>query len=389
MNKKINHFIPGIMLKTFLFCLISVVVSMAGNAQSIVPKRCYLHLVGKINKEFPVEMNLVKINDTIFGDYSFVQAGNLPFAKKNIGKGIMFSGRMTSADAFSIREYDAESESSFTGKFVNSQTLTGFFETSKGSKPLPFEVMEKYPEGSVGMNVFYQKAFQPLVKKQKTPGAIIQLALLLPGESANSLISDSLIRLMIDKFNGNQTRITDPVKLLDGIKQTYFDNYISSNEAIYNKTMASIFNWQSLKFLHILLNDAHVLTFYIDHYAFTGGAHGIQTRQFMVVNLWTGKEIVLKDIFKINYEDQLREILSDKIHEMNHIPTSQNLKDSGFFTDSIKPTENFYLTRDGIGFYYNLYDIAPYAYGTIDLFIPFNDLKELLLTGSPLRELLR
>jgi hypothetical protein len=377
------------MKRSFLFLLICNAIAISGNSQSLVPKRCYLHLVGKINKEFPVEMNLVKINDSIFGDYSFVQAGNLPFAKKDIGKGIMFSGRMTSADAFFIREYDAESESSFTGKFVNSQTLTGFFETGKGSKPLPFEVMEKYPEGSVGMNVFYQKAFQPLVKKQKTPGASIQLALLLPGESANPLISDSLIRLMIDKFNGNQTRITDPIKLLDGIKQTYFDNYISSNEAIYIATMSSIFNWQSLKFLHILLNDAHILTFYIDHYAFTGGAHGLQTRQFMVINLWTGKEIVLKDIFKINYEAPLDEILSDKIHEMNHIPTSQNLKDSGFFTDSIKPTENFYLTRDGIGFYYNQYDIAPYAYGTIDLFIPLKDLKEVLLTGGPLRELLR
>ena len=173
------------------------------------------------------------------------------------------------------------------------------------------------------------------------------------------------------------------------MKQVYFENYLASNEAIYNETMGSSFNWQSLKFLHVLLNDAHILTFYIDHYAFTGGAHGIQTRQFSVVSLWTGKEIGLKDIFKENSGIQLGELLTDKVHEMNKIPTSRSLKDAGFFTDSIKPAENFYLTREGIGFYYNQYDIAPYAFGTLDLFIPFSELKELMLTGGPFRELLR
>ena len=377
------------MKRSFLFLLIYFILSNPGNSQSFVPRKCYLHLLGKINKEIPVEIDLVKINDTIYGDYSFVQPGDLPFAKENFEKGIPVAGRMTSGDAFTLTEYTAVSGSTIIGKFVNSQTITGIFEPSKGSSSFPFEVLEKYPEGSVSMNVFYQKGFTPLVKKTKAPGASIQLALLLPGESANPLISDSLIRLMVEKFTGKRVGITDPVKILDGMKEVYFNNYISSNEAIYNETMTAGFNWQSLKFLHILLNDAHVLTFYIDHYAFTGGAHGLQTRQFMVVNLWTGKEIGLNDIFKSNYETRLGEMLSDKIHEMNRIPTSQSLKDSGFFTDSIKPTGNFYLTRAGIGFYYNQYDIAPYASGTFDLFIPFRDLKELLLTGGPLKELLR
>ncbi len=372
-----------------IILLVLLGITGAGNAQNMVPKKCYLHLIGTINKEYPIEMNLVKINDTIYGDYSFVQPGKIPFGKENTGNGIAIYGKMSSGDAFNLKELTASPGSLFKGKFVSSQALSGTFESTNGSKPLPFEVTEKYPEGSIAMNVYYQKAFMPLVKKPKSPVAAIQLGMLLPGESANPLISDTLIRLMLVKFTGKLVRISQPEKLLNGMKQIYFENYLSTNEGIYNEKMASGFNWQSLKFLHILMNGSHILSFYIDHYAFTGGAHGIQTRQFTVVNLWTGKEVELKNIFKENTEAQLSSIISDKIHEMNHLPTTQSLKDAGFFSDTVKPTDNFYITHEGIGFFYNQYDIAPYASGTIDVFVPFRELKDVLVAGGVIRELSR
>ncbi len=358
------------------------------NAQNMVPKKCYLHLLGTINKDYPVEMNLVKINDTIYGDYSFIQQGKAPSGKENSDNSILFSGRMSSSDAFTINELNAVQGSVFKGRFANSESITGTFESQNGSK-LPFDLTEKYPQGSIAMNVYYRKAFTPLVKKPGSPTASIQLGMLLPGESANPLISDSLIHLMLVKFTGKQVRINQPEKLLDGMVQFYFENYLSGNEAIYKESMASSFYWQSLKFLHILMNGSHILSFYIDHYAFTGGAHGLQTREFTSVNLWTGKEIVMKDIFKENTQAQLSKIISDKIHLKINIPSEQNLRDAGFFTDTIEPPDNFYITRKGIGFYYNQYDIAPYASGAFDIFIPFVELNDLLVGGGIIRELYR
>jgi len=361
-------------------------ILLAGNgfSQTLVPKKCYLHLLGTINKEYPLEMNLVKINDTIYGDYSFIQSGKSPVGEQNSGEGIPVCGKMNSIDAFTINVPGNKQAGCFTGRFINSQTLSGVFESPDGNK-LPFDFTEKYPEGSISMDVYYLKGSTPLVKKPGSPTAGIQLGMLLPGESANPLISDSLIHLMLVK----QVRISQPLKLLDGMKQVYFEDYLSTNEGIYQESMASSFNWQSLKFLHILMNGSHILSFYIDHYAFTGGAHGLQTRQFTVVNLWTGREVELKDIFKENSESRLSSVLSDKIHMKIHIPAAQSLKDAGFFTDTIKPSDNFYITRSGIGFYYNQYDIAPYATGSIDVFVPFSELKDLMAEGGIIRELTR
>jgi hypothetical protein len=374
--------------KYLIGILALTLITANGNAQNMVPKKCYLHLIGTMNKEYPLEMNLVKINDTLYGDYSFIQAGMAPSGTENNGEGIPVYGKMSTGDAFTLKELRIERENFFKGKFVNSQSLSGTFENSNGTK-LTFEVMEKYPEGSITMDIFYRKAFTPLVKKPGSPTANIQLGLLLPGESANPLISDSLIHLMQMRFTGKQVRITQPEKLLDGIKQVYFENYLSTNEGIYKEALTDSFNWQSLKFMHILMNDEYLLSFYIDHYAFTGGAHGLQTRQFTVVNLWTGKEVGLKDIFKEDSETRLSRILSDKTHIKIHLPTSQSLRDAGFFTDTIKPTDNFYITREGIGFFYNQYDIAPYNSGAFDIFIPFSELKGLLVEGGIIRELTR
>ena len=376
-------------MKFFLSSLLlfSLFISETTNSQTLIPKKCYMHLLGSISKEYPVEMNLVKINDTLYGDFSFLQHGNTPLGKET--GSIPVYGKMSTIDSYTLKELNSGNGIVFKGKFINSQDLSGILEGSGIPKPLPFELFEKYPEGSVAMDVFFQKAYTPLVKKPKSPVAAIQLALLLPAESANPLISDSLIHLMLVKFTGKPIKISQPAKLLDGMKEVYFENYLGTNEGIYNETMASSFNWQSMKFLHILMNGSHILSFYIDHYAFTGGAHGLQTREFTVVSLWTGKEIQLKDIFKEGSEERLITLISDKIHLMNHMPTNQSLKDAGFFTDTIKPSENFYLTREGIGFYYNQYDIAPYASGNIDIFLPYSELKEVLLTGGAIRELSR
>jgi len=369
--------------------LFFIIIADIGNGQNMIPKKCYLHLLGTIDKEYPVEMNLVKINDTVYGDFSFIQSRKKPIGK-DYGNRISVSGKMSSSDNFILKESNTDLGFVFSGKFISSQNLTGTLEDGSGlHRSLQFEFTEKYPDGSIGLNVYYQKAAMPLVKKPGSPFAGIQLAMLLPGESANPLISDSLIHLMLVKFTGKQIRNNQPEKMLDGMKQIYFENYLAANEGIYRETMASSFNWQSLKFLHVLMNGSHILSFYIDHYAYTGGAHGLQTRQFTVVNLWTGKEVGLSDIFKVNSELQLSRIISDKIHEKNHLPTLQSLKDVGFFSDTVRPSYNFYLTREGIGFYYNQYDIASYANGSFDVFVPFAELKDLLNGGGFIKELIR
>ena len=50
-------------------------------------------------------------------------------------------------------------------------------------------------------------------------------------------------------------------------------------------------------------------------------------------------------------------------------------------------TENFYLSREGVTFYYNVYDITPYSMGPVKVTIPFPMLEHLLGSNPILGEL--
>ena len=48
------------------------------------------------------------------------------------------------------------------------------------------------------------------------------------------------------------------------------------------------------------------------------------------------------------------------------------------FENSVESTSNFCITPKGILFLYNPYEIAAYAYGEIELFIPFSEIKSVV-----------
>ena len=64
------------------------------------------------------------------------------------------------------------------------------------------------------------------------------------------------------------------------------------------------------------------------------------------------------------------------------------LEDMGYAsTGDIAPTENFYLSKEGITFYYNVYDITPYSMGPVKVTIPFSMMEHLLGSNPILGEL--
>ena len=53
-----------------------------------------------------------------------------------------------------------------------------------------------------------------------------------------------------------------------------------------------------------------------------------------------------------------------------------------YWTDSIKPNGNFYITDESINYVFNPYEIAPYYMGQTEVTIPFSRIKDLLKPNS-------
>jgi len=357
--------------KGCLLILLILGTSINLTAQVYLPKKAYFHLVGRIDDHIDVTLNLVKINDSIYGD--------LVYSGSKCSQTVL-SGNINPDGSFWLKNPFCDTGLVFNGIFITRQKISGTcVNNAHGKDQHPFVFVESYPAGSIPLQIYDQAAVNYLVSQPGSPLAIIKQCLIVPGESSNPVISDTIKNLMIGVFAGRDMAETDPEKILQLLQVTFFTNYLTSNTALYESFPdAAILNWELLKFMHILYNDHNLLTCYVLSYAYTGGAHGLETQAFTVIDIASGRILQLSDFFQPDSEATLTLILTRKLKQMNRLPLSSRLSEHGFFIDEVKPSRNFYLTGKGIGFYYNHYEIAPYANGPNDLFISFEEMKEIM-----------
>jgi hypothetical protein len=116
-----------------------------------------------------------------------------------------------------------------------------------------------------------------------------------------------------------------------------------------------------------------------------GGAHGLETRNYYNFNLTTGKLITEKDLYIDNYKSALTQLIKKRIvEESTEIKTLADLEESIFWTDSIKPNGNFYITDESINYVFNPYEIAPYAFGETEITLTFDRIKSILKPNNPI-----
>ena len=122
-----------------------------------------------------------------------------------------------------------------------------------------------------------------------------------------------------------------------------------------------------------------ILSYCVERYVYTGGAHGSNFRQFVNYNLQTGEQIDEDQLFAENYQEPLTQLLLQYMVEQNdEIALIQDLQEAGYNVDDIHPNDNFYLAEEGITYVFNPYDIAPYALGETEILIPWSALQNIL-----------
>ncbi len=127
----------------------------------------------------------------------------------------------------------------------------------------------------------------------------------------------------------------------------------------------------------VVRNDEELFVISTDFYTFTGGAHGYYSTVYENYDRVSGKLITLNDLFEPEYEQRLNEIGEDYLKRTLEIPKNQTLNDAGFIIENndFKMNDNFALTKEGITFIFNPYEIAPYAMGQQEFTIPYHALQ--------------
>jgi predicted small lipoprotein YifL len=120
-------------------------------------------------------------------------------------------------------------------------------------------------------------------------------------------------------------------------------------------------------------NKNNIVSFSEDIYYFTGGVYPNIGKASRTINLETGKEMELKDIFTIS-DIEVYDIVLEKFNEL--ADQEGIFFDKDIIKDQIKNVE-FFLNEDGIVFFFNENIIGPHALGIPSIEILYNNNPEI------------
>ncbi|UHA73605.1 DUF3298 and DUF4163 domain-containing protein [Paenibacillus sp. 481] len=129
---------------------------------------------------------------------------------------------------------------------------------------------------------------------------------------------------------------------------------------------------QVLGFYEVKLNERRLLSITLIIYDYPeGAAHGMTYLQGLTFDVKTGKLITLRDLFKpgVDYVTPLSQDVARQIKE-RQIPVIEPFH-------HIQPDQPFYLTAKALVLFFQLYDLAPYAYGFQYFPISIYDLNDI------------
>ena len=113
--------------------------------------------------------------------------------------------------------------------------------------------------------------------------------------------------------------------------------------------------------------DDHIASYRLMESSYVGGAHGMTTIEVgtLVAGQKNGTPLRLADIMTESQRPQLTALIRAALCKHFKVETDAELDNC--LLSSPQPTDNFYYDGDGLHFVYNVYEIACFAEGPIEI----------------------
>jgi len=224
------------------------------------------------------------------------------------------------------------------------------------------------------------------------PGTNIIIDFTYINKSSDDALKDSLNAYILSACFGDRYTDENIREVAELYAQNYINEYRQDLEPMFledqkNKDNAeSIASWYSYYKgieTHVKFYEKDLMVYRIDFNEYTGGAHGMYTSTFLNFDLKNMHQLTLDDIFIGEYQDILSDLLWNQLMADQKVKTRTELEDLGYgSTGDLIPTENFYLGKEGITFYYNVYEFTPYVMGAVEITLPYEAMGHVLGNDS-------
>lgn len=257
----------------------------------------------------------------------------------------------------------------FAGRWnPDSKKVIGTWASVDGKKSYAFELQENYKEGS-------------LEAEMKVLDEVAMFGKQIPGGVSDMFVFPDIkggkVAAMINRFI-EDSLLRNPQERIQKFVQLYLKEKKENNYTFYEEHLISINT-----------NEKNILTLEYDMNGFAGGAHGYYRTEYYSFDLRTGAPIKISDVLKKGYETPLKSIIAHQMRLDYGLKPGESLTKIGLYEKEPPLPANYYFRPDGLAFFYNVYEIAPYVAGPKMVVIPYKKLKRYIQRKSILRKFMR
>jgi hypothetical protein len=176
--------------------------------------------------------------------------------------------------------------------------------------------------------------------------------------------------------------------LYEGLSpEEYADSLVVSFKGQYNAErnpkepnadeFSETWNWEYTETFKLFARTPHTAVLCQERDYYTGGAHGMHEEEYFVFALDEEMQLRPEDLFTKGAASVLEEHIMEALRVRQGLKPGIPLSSGGFFNDSVAVSNDFFLNQQGIGFQWDVYEIAPYAMGPIEIVIPYTKITDL------------
>lgn len=157
----------------------------------------------------------------------------------------------------------------------------------------------------------------------------------------------------------------------------YYDEDIAFAKANGNNSdyAPATLNWYNITSGSFAGVFGKLQTYLVYSEYYQGGAHGMHYWLPYVIDLRTGGIVTESELFLSGYEAPVAELIK---RSLNGEWGNDCVADDLFDVNEVVPNGKCGVSGDGVTWYYQLYEIAPYSQGIIETTVPLEELKPYL-----------
>lgn len=234
-----------------------------------------------------------------------------------------------------------------------------------------------------------------LLENPENPNCNLQISFTYPARYDNKEILKKIQEQFVYSYFGEIYKDLTPEEAVAKYTEDYLNSYKELEEDFRNELkkdndapVGAWFSYYEMSSNDIAYNKNDIVSYTVNFDNYTGGAHGAHSFSNHVIDMKTGEVIEEEDIFIESYQDDLAQILVDRIAKQNNVDNPKELENVGFFSvDEIFPNGNFLIDDYGITYTFNEYEIAAYVVGATNVHLPYEEIQYLLKRESPIAHL--